>query len=154
MINWVKRILTYCKAIFSYAYYTYFVRNKISIKSYTYGRTMVSNVTCTSTLSITQPWTNYYAQRSKVEIKSNCCPSVCPSARLSLSQTIISEGCILELWLLYTSNRKPNAGSQTHWSAWPRRHQMWPKRTWGRKTYVVSILKTERDRAMVTTKRK
>jgi len=32
MINWVKRILTYFWAIFSYAYYTYFnVRNKIRI---------------------------------------------------------------------------------------------------------------------------
>jgi len=32
MINWVKRILTYLKPFFSYAYYTYFtIRNKIRI---------------------------------------------------------------------------------------------------------------------------
>jgi len=39
---------------------------------------------------------------------------------------------------------------RTHRSVWPYGHQKWPKCPWDRKTYVVTISKTNRDRAIVT----
>ena len=40
--------------------------------------------------------------------------------------------CILELWLLQNTNRKPRDASQVHWSAWPYCRQKWPKQQWHR----------------------
>jgi len=59
-----------------------------------------------------------------VEGIQQCCgPSVCVS--YALAQNI---WCMLGLWLLENTNRKPHIGSQTHWSAWPYGCWKWPKR--------------------------
>jgi len=54
------------------------------------------------------PWRNKWC----------CNPSVCP---MPLAQ----EWCISGLWLLWNTNRKPHAGSQTHWSPWPYGYLNW-----------------------------
>ena len=74
------------------------------------------------------------------------CLSVCSMPRAQ-------KRCILELRLLYNTNKKPHAERQTHHSAWPCRQQKWPKRPGHQETYIGNISKTKWDRAMVTTKR-
>ena len=92
-----------------------------------------------------------YASAAKVgDIKWSCCPSV----RLSVcSIPLPQKRCALELRLLYTTNRKPHAGSRTHRSSWPCDHQKWPKRPRGRKHYVVNISKSKQDRALLNVNR-
>ena len=53
-----------------------------------------------------------------------------PSACLSLwTNSLTQNGSSLSYaMLLYNTNRKPHAGSQTHWWKWPYGHRKWPKR--------------------------
>jgi len=53
-----------------------------------------------------------------------------PSVRLSVCPTPPAQKTVhLGLWLLQTTNRKPDAGSRTlHWSAWSYGRRTWPKR--------------------------
>ena len=72
--------------------------------------------------------------------------SVRPSVRLTVPRSCSSKWWILELRLLYNTNRKPHDGSRTHWSASLYGHQKWPKRHSGRKKYVINISKSKRER--------
>jgi len=68
--------------------------------------------------------------------------SWCPSVRLCVCHMPIAQKwCILELWLLWNTNRKPRAGNWIHQLSWPHGHQKWPKRPRDWKICVINMLK-------------